>query len=505
MTEATSSAATSPEASGGASEPTASLPVASSSATDSALAQPSESPQGSVRQIGPYSCNSAVNLDWLSGILSSYLETTETNLNATLAYAILNLHAATSAEDPTGNAEAPSPEQLSASGLSTAISLNLSSLVYTPSELQQQRANINGSWFDANRRLEPMPGYYIVEGPQTSTSTPDGWPSENFVEMSQGKRLFVGFGDIDPEMDAYDISQDAETIFPPYYLQSARPLTTTAAGEILDGCFYLPDSFNVSSVNNSWAFSDQRLNLDPPFLLTSLANQTSCGVSPVLVQPLQNITADQDFRPYQDYIQSTLWSWAPGFPTAAEDIESADASENDDDLGYENRCAAMNISTGFWQNAVCNNEHHSACRRTGSLYEWAISRQSASYDEAGTTCPDDTAFDVPRTGLQNTYLLRSWERTRVDRDQDTIEDELLWVDFNNLDSEPCWVVGQNSTCPYVQRAQNNSTVAVPTTAAVILFALGVLTILVKCVSNRRNSKRRRRRGDDGWDYEGVPS
>lgn len=146
-------------------------------------------------------------------------------------------------------------------------------------------------------------------------------------------------------------------------------------------------------------------------------------------------------------------------------------------------------------------QHYYACRRNGALYDFAISGQRSDY--AGASCPGDSMFDVPRTGLQNTYLLRAWQ---TERSEDDRPDELLWLNFNNIDSELCWVRGQNSTCPYVRRASNNRTVVVPTIAAIALFALAVLTVLVKCASNRRNSKRsRRRRGGDGWDYEGVPS
>ena len=87
-----------------------------------------------------------------------------------------------------------------------------------------------------------------------------------------------------------------------------------------------------------------------------------------------------------------------------------------------------------------------------------------------------------------------------------VEDELLWVDFNDLDIEDCWVIGQNSTCPYQdQKVGQGREVVVPTVAAVVVFVLAILTVFIKCAANRRNTRRRRKRVDDGWDYEGVPS
>ena len=91
------------------------------------------------------------------------------------------------------------------------------------------------------------------------------------------------------------------------------------------------------------------------------------------------------------------------------------------------------------------------------------------------------------------------------RERDVDSDDLLWVNFNDLDAESCWVVGQNQTCPYANGVSDDRTVIVPTVSAVIVFVLAALTIFVKCAANRQKSRHRKRRVDDGWDYEGVPS
>jgi hypothetical protein len=84
---------------------------------------------------------------------------------------------------------------------------------------------------------------------------------------------------------------------------------------------------------------------------------------------------------------------------------------------------------------------------------------------------------------------------------------LLWIDYNDLDVPTCWVTGRNTTCPYGGDGSNNRTkeLVVPTVAGAIILLVTVLTLLAKCAGNRQNSKRRRRRGNDGWDYEGVPA
>jgi len=83
----------------------------------------------------------------------------------------------------------------------------------------------------------------------------------------------------------------------------------------------------------------------------------------------------------------------------------------------------------------------------------------------------------------------------------------LWLDFNDLDVQSCWVVGVNSRCPYGRSAEASMSaqIVVPTVAALIVLVLALLTLLIKCGANRRQARSRRRRGVTGWDYEGVPS
>ena len=486
---------------------TASAAASSVSSTDGALNA------GDFEQLGSYACSESVDVDWLSRIMWTYLDTTETNLNATLRYLILNLHAAAPASDSGGGADELSSDDLPDSGdlLSSVLSSNLSSFLYTPADLQQQRSNINESWYDVPQGMDPDSAYYNIRHSRELSSTPDGWPSENYVEMQEGKRLFLGFGSIDAQMQNYDVSRDDGVIFPQDYLQNYEQLAIDATGEVTSRCFYTPSDYSISSINNSWAFAAETTSSQPDILFSS-SNVTRCGISPILNITLENATADENFLPYQTYRQSTIWSWAPNYPRTANDSRSLsenDTNDNQQDLGAQPRCAALNASSGFWQNVICDGQHYSACRQEGSIYDWSISSEDAGYTKAGLTCREGSEFDVPRTGLQNAYLLNTWRAHLADptTDANAESDQLLWLNFNNLDSELCWVVGQNSTCPYVSRRSDDRRVIVPVVAAVVVFALGVLTVFVKCAANRQMNKRqkRRRRGDDGWDYEGVPS
>ena len=463
------------------------------------------SSEGTLIEAGSYGCTTSVNLDMFTDVLAQYLSNTETDLNATTRYLIMNLHAAAQTSDPTGPAHAPTADTMphGSSLLSSIITGNNSAFLYTPSELQEQRANLNasGSWFGGSRALQPDAAYFGVDETDGHASTPDGWPSERFLEMVKAKRLLAGYGTIDPQMRAYNFSGDSDQIFSEGYLSASRVVTSNDDG-VRSGCFYEEGTYSISEFNSSWAVSYQE-TAAPQSLLTDVANLTSCGISPVLNQTLENVTAAENFRPYQAYVYDTIWPWAPDEPRNSQQL----------------RCAALNATTGRWQADDCTQSHYGACRVSNSPYRWQISDSQGIYMKVSAACNDGNSFAAPRTALENTYLAAEWRLYLASRSSsntaarnayavstDSGTDELLWLNFNDLNTATCWVTGQNSTCSYVQQPRSETRqVAVPTVAAVIVFVLAALTVFVKCASNRQNTKRRRRRKDNGWDYEGVPS
>lgn len=433
-------------------------------------------------------------------MLSGHLDSTQNNLNATLKYFLLNMHSAAPASDPTGSGQAPPPDNLphGQNALSAILSLQVSDYLYTPSELLGERSDLNvtTSWFGNLRRFQPDPSYFRVYKTGDHFATHDGWPSESYVEMDLAKRLFVGYGRVDPQLQNYNFSADASTIFERGYLQREIPTTLDTAGHIGSDCFYNAGIYSVGNVNNSWATSAESVSgLPLDLILNGASDLTACGISPILNETLKNMTADQDFSPYKNYVQNTIWSWAPSQPQ--------NASHHDDDSpSTDHRCAVLNATSGYWQTENCAQSHYSACRLPGELYEWVISSFPASYQKANLPCTDGTEFIVPRTALENTYLAHKWRNTVANQQ---LNDPLLWINFNDLDAASCWVIGQNTTCPYIKGQSHEREVLVPTIAAIVVFVLAALTIFVKCAANRQQSKRRRRRGDGGWDYEGVPS
>ncbi|KAK5112212.1 hypothetical protein LTR62_004373 [Meristemomyces frigidus] len=455
---------------------------------------------------GPYSCSLTVGFDVVVDVLAGYLEDTETDLNATSRILILNLHAATSASNPTESAPEPAKDRMPNENnlLSSIIASNNSAYLYTPTELSNQRASLNasGNWFAVSENYRPIDSYFNIEQSGSKENSTDGWPSESYLELQMAKRVVAGFGSIDPQMRGYNFSGDDTSIFPPGYLTTQPPLTISDAGEVTAGCFYTPSTNLLSATNSSWAIGPLTSTSSLPTLLTAVKNLTACGLSPFLNQTLNNLSADRDYTPYQCFIHAHLWALQPSenLYTNRTSNQSSDGSNAE---AYS--CAALNAASGTWQAANCNSAHHGACRVANDPYSWQISNQAGIYQYVDAGCTGNTAFAVPRTSLESSYLLATWrENIRSESDPD---DPLLWLDLNDLDVSGCWVNGQNASCPYQEGSLGDQgrKVIVPTVAGVIVFVLAALTIFVKCAANRRSSKRGRQRAGDGWDYEGVPS
>ncbi|GAB7359059.1 hypothetical protein MBLNU230_g5131t1 [Neophaeotheca triangularis] len=462
---------------------------------------------GATVQIGNYLCSPSLDFDIFTDILISHFEDTRFSTNATTKYLIMNLHAAASADDPSGSAQQPSPENMPSGEnlLSAALSGNASSYMYGPSLLRSQRQSLStpGGWFAVRSGNQPAPGYFTVNDGEDGESTPDGWPSESYVEIQYAMRMFAAFGRIDPQMQTYDFDSDSDVIFSEDLMSAPRNVESTSDGEIERGCFFEQGVTALENANSSWAFTSDTLASSPVSdaaiedVFYAIGNMTECGISPVLNGTLGNATADEDFRPYRDYVLNSVWSWAEGEP-----LNATGPNYPQD----EYRCAVMSVSTGRWHVEDCGRSHYAACRVDTAPYDWAISDNDADYDKISLACNGDTEFSVPRTGLENRYLLSRWREWREERDFDDDEQDLLWVNLNSLDVPNCWVAGQNSTCPYGGGGLDRQRqLVVPTVAGVVVIVLAALTVFVKCASNRQTRRRHRRRKDDGWAYDTIPS
>lgn len=468
-------------------------------------------PDNPLIEIGSYNCTSSMTLDYLTGIIEDYLDDTETTTQASLGYLFLNVHAAASSE-PDAPAQQISSAQMPTGGnfLSNVIKGNLSDLLYTPKELQSDRNDLNSSWLEVNADSLPWPGYYETSlDSNKRLTTPNGWPTEAYMEFKQFYRLIASFGAIDPQMAGYNITRDEDTIFPAGTIRLVHNTTFDASGAITSGCFFSASETTITtSTNNSWTMSPSpqlSLGLSPDTTapIPAIANLTACGISPWLNNTLSNVTADQDVTPYRAFAYSTLWTWAPGEPA---NTTAGQGSST------RNRCAAIYMTgpyAGRWKATDCNSKHRVACQSNQSPYEWHVSESTATYFTAESACPRSLRFSVPHTTLENAHLLAAMHSASTSSGPQALDpSDPVFVNLNSLNVRGCWVTEVNATCPYVPPNDTNKTrvVVVPTVAAVIIFVLAALTFFVKCAANRREEKRgRRRRTVGGWDYEGVPS
>ncbi|KAI9811835.1 MAG: hypothetical protein M1827_005186 [Pycnora praestabilis] len=457
---------------------------------------------GTSFESGPYVCTSTLNLSTFTSFLLNYLKDTENTLQAHLIYLVLNVHAAASASSPTAPPLAPTDLPKVSDALNTLLDASLSAFLYTPNQLKADRADLNSSWYSVSASQQPIAEYYNVDVSNSGIhSTPDGWPSESYVESQQGRRVLLGFGSTDPQMENYNYTGDAGIIFPTGNLMATHNVSVTTSGGLTNGCYFQANVTNLEKVNASWASSGEISGFVFPESATDSIratfhlslNLTTCGISPLLNQTLQNTTADLNVTGYQSIAQGSVWSWGPDEPS---NISQTSTDDNNDQLF---RCAIMDPTlSGRWRVDYCSQHYLAACRLVSQPLVWHITDHPISYSSAQAACPENTTFSAPRTGLENTYLLSALQSLHATSEQ------MIWVDFNSLDVEDCWVTGgANASCPYFldDVEIHRRAVLVPTIAAVIALVITALTIFVKCNANRRTS-RRRKRGENGWDYEG---
>lgn len=455
-----------------------------------------------IYQLGPYQCSNTLTLNSIAAVFSAYMQNTADTVNAKLLTWIFNIHLASTAQAPTVlRDEIPAGLLPNSSNLLSTTLSKFNNIIYTPATLTSDRSNLNSSWFRRSSPNQyPLPAYFNIEKQSSGVlTTADGWPDENYIQVVRGRRLLVGFGTIDSAMSGYNYSADAERIYPPNYLSRSQDVRFEANGQLANGCFYNANEYSPNQVNNSWAVSTIN-TINPPDLGDAADNLTTCGYSQLLNVTIDGVTADVNAMPYQDFGNNAIFSWAYNQP---ENDSSIGTGRNGDEF----RCALMvsnNSYRGHWRTQYCTNRYRVACREGRSPYRWRISGYTVPYGVADGACTGNTTFDVPRTGLENTYLYN-----KILADSQTSPDLLdgIWINFNSLDREGCWVTtGVNGTCPYYQDASavHSRQILIPSIAALIVLVLTVLTILAKCSANARSS-RTRRKGDGGWDYEGIPS
>ncbi|KAI9731168.1 MAG: hypothetical protein M1834_005361 [Cirrosporium novae-zelandiae] len=485
---------------------TSTLVDTNSSATESP--QPTStlvltSNSSTVYGISDYNCTTTVDMSILTSVLQSYFQLTADTVHASVLYLTLNMHAAASVSSPTSPAHEPASTDMPQDQnlIGNIFRASMESSIYTPTDLRHDRSNLNASWYATAKLRQPVSGYFFPDVSDDDTySTEDGWPCETYLLLSRAQRLLISWGTIDPQMKAYNFSADDDTIFPTRQIEEVRTVTANAAGGIKSGCFFDKQETNVSAMNSSWALATKATGFVYPqslssslYPLTNLtSNITNCGISPFVNHTLANSVANKNISAYQAVAYSSYWAWANGEPRNITGSTSVIF-----------RCALLDTNNnGRWRVEDCSRRYRTACRVGTSRYEWEFSSYSVDFNSASSNiCPANTSFDIPRTALENRHLYSAMLNSKQDIDA-------VWVDFNSLDAQGCWVTGgANASCPYESddTQLKDRTILVPTIAAIIVLIITALLLFVKCNKSRRASKRIKRRNNFGWDYEGVPS
>lgn len=487
--------------------------VPANAATDSSVITVTSSTGSQLYRLGLYQCSEDLDVSGLIDILRGYFENNTSQLNVYLSFVIFSLHAAASASAPDEPAPAVSGAQLPNNNerLGDLLEDRLGEYIYNPSQLAEERSNLNNSWYRVTDGYEPITEYFTIqEDAKGRQSTPDGWPCSKYVQLARERRILFGYGDIDPQIEGYDLGSDS-VLFPPSYLTDFVNVSSAVDGSLDTGCLYDSDAYLVSQVNSSWAVSTRipvpstNSSVILGQLSSMVTNLTACGLSPNLNDTLLNATADNDVETYRNISLSASWAWSAGQPQDSIDDEDGDPKE---------RCAVIDLSTnGHWAAIGCGEDRYAACRVDNLPFTWKLSTEKTSYRNAERACPENTTFSLPRTGLENTYLYRyllsSQSGSNGTLDVSSSKDSMrqVWLDFNSLDIASCWVSGgPDANCPYASDPQQleKRTVLVATIWGIVICVVAALTLFVKCNANRRNS-RRRKRVIEGWEYEGVPS
>ncbi|KAL4820202.1 hypothetical protein BDW67DRAFT_153684 [Aspergillus spinulosporus] len=490
--------------------PTATASVAQGTVT----AELDESSDTLLYDLGSYKCSDNLDLQDLIDIFKDYFQYTDTNLVMYTRYLSLNLHVAADPTSADGPPSTVTGGQLPAVSERVGYILNdkLGSYIYGPSRLLEDRRNLNVSWYAVDESNKPITQYFTIqEGPEGVQTTPDGWPSANFIQLAADRRLLIEYGSVGPQLSDYDLSAENDVIFPPSHLTSSIPVDAADNGILNSGCLYNSGTTDISKVNASWAISS---HIPVPHnsseeslrsISDLVVNLTACGMTFTLNDTLFGKTADENPVAYRNLSLSSSWAWALGEPAAPSyDLDSAESDDT--------RCAVMDLSlAGQWRTANCSESYRAACRVDNQPFLWSLSSDPFTYRDAyDNACPSSTKFSVPRTGLENTYLFRHLLSLSNDLIDPSASDTLktaVWVDFNSIDTETCWVTGGPvATCPYTADPDQleRRTVLVAAVAGIVICIIAALTLFVKCNANRRNS-RRNRRVIQGWEYEGVPS
>lgn len=242
-----------------------------------------------------------------------------------------------------------------------------------------------------------------------------------------------------------------------------------------------------------------------PFTNESLQKYIECGFVPFFTRSRSRI---DEFLPFS---RAAVWSWDSDQPSVPEHIQFNNNKNETEDMGsigdYEKvlkdlngvvpdkrsvwRCAVMD-SNG-WRVENCFEKHPVLCapiikenmfkfeggnivnttEALEYLLSWSFGEYETNYFEATDACPSGThEFSLPQTITQDTAA-------RLFIKSNSSFSAPVWIDFNSINTEDCWVTGgPGAQCPYVINQWGRSRVVSIAVAGLVSLVLLIAAFLI---------------------------
>ncbi|KAG0264420.1 hypothetical protein BG011_006896 [Mortierella polycephala] len=281
------------------------------------------------------------------------------------------------------------------------------SLIYSPTQLDMDRADLKGSWW--KNGPVGLDYYNTTTDPSTGRiRAPTGWPTSSYLTEVIQRRIVIGIGANNLQTNtSYNITDDFTTFHRPSMLGQSMTdsgllrisssldqatcnfpvpsvmMMPTGSELNLSDIMPLKNSSNDVMTEVTWSFSSMSDSDVQPWSFSSGQLATTCGFSALIEGPVSALT-------FSEQTAMSIWSWDLDQPPLNQ-IRSRDR-----------RCGAMQ-SNGRWVVQDCNMKLPIACRQIGTSVKWIIYEEGAA-NYRDVKCPDGYTFDVPRTARENQAL-----------------------------------------------------------------------------------------------------
>ncbi|KAI9137512.1 hypothetical protein BKA69DRAFT_1090036 [Paraphysoderma sedebokerense] len=264
------------------------------------------------------------------------------------------------------------------------------------------------------------------------------------------------------------------------------------------------ESLRVPQVPNFPPFSPSKtlspkyisLSDNPPlinFTYDTILQSSQCGLSPFIKSlppsmPLSPPILEQGGTPamnlgtigkFGEYVAGTLWSWDVLQPVN----------------GSVSNCALIWIETGGrWKVGNCSETNFLACQSKNDPHDWTFTSARSSWHDANTktqssrerSCSENYFFSVPKTPLQNYFLLTKMIEKNIEK---------AWLNYADLSTDGCWVEG-GGKCRYADEdATIQQIINVTIIGGILVLIIVAVFLYFRCRRYLRVSKGQRRRND----------